>query len=248
MSPYEADLAFIHDEGFTQLAESGAGLALELLAGTPAGPVFEVGCGGGVTAARLLAAGRPVVGIDISAAQVDLARRRAPAAELSAASYVDAELPDGLAAVVAFGEIFNYAFDERAGPGALAGFAVRAFAALMPGGLMLFDCAGPGRVPGGGPARSFEQGESWAVLHESRETVSPPEVRREITSFRLIDGGWRRSAESHPLQLHEPASVLAALGRAGFETEVRESYAERLSFPGLQVFIGRKPGPLDGPS
>jgi SAM-dependent methyltransferase len=246
MSPYEADLTFIHDEGFTQLAEGGADLALELLAETPAGPVFEIGCGGGVAAARLLDAGRPVFGIDISAAQVDLARHRAPAAELSTASYVDAKLPDGLAAVVAFGEVFNYAFDDRAGLEALAGFAVRAFAALRPGGLMLFDCAGPGRVPGGGPARSFEQGESWAVLHESQEAHSPAEVRREITTFRL-DGNWRRSAESHRLRLHEPASVLAALGRAGFETEVRAGYDGRLSFPGLTVFIARRPASDRGP-
>jgi len=241
MGAYGADLTLIHDEGFTRLAESGAAAALELLAAGPAGPVFEVGCGGGVSAARLLDAGRAVFGADISPAQVDLARRRAPAAELTTASFVDAKLPRGLAAVVAFGEIFNYAFDERGGLEALTEFSVRAFEALEPDGLMLFDSAGPGRVPGGGPARSFEQGLSWAVLHESRETRSPPEVRREITTFRLLDGSWRRGAESHRLHLYEPAEVLAALGRAGFEANARESYDGQLSLPGLGVFVARKP-------
>lgn len=63
---YRGDLSFVHDAGFTELARLGASAALRLLEEAPAGPVFEVGCGGGVTAARILAAGRDVVGVDLS--------------------------------------------------------------------------------------------------------------------------------------------------------------------------------------
>ena len=79
MVAYDTDLAFVHDAGFLGLAESGAELALELLAECPDGPVLELGCGSGATAAQLLGAGREVSGWDISAGMIEIARRRAAA-------------------------------------------------------------------------------------------------------------------------------------------------------------------------
>ena len=37
----------------------------------------------------------------------------------------------------------------------------RAFGALAPGGPLLFDVAGPGRVPGSGTVKFFAEGDGW---------------------------------------------------------------------------------------
>ena len=241
---YRGDLSFVHDAGFSELARLGASAALRLLEEAPAGPVFEVGCGGGVTAARILAAGRDVVGVDLSPAQIDLARRRVPAGEFSVASYIDAELPPAPAAILAFGEIFNYSSDGRSGLGALAEFAARAFSALPGGGFLLFDSAGPGRAPEGA-TRGFAEGPDWAILYESSERQSPPELVREITTFRRYDGIWRREHETHRLHLYEPRAVSSALEEVGFRVEVRPGYGESRFAPSLDVFVAHRPG---GPS
>ncbi len=94
-----------------------------------------------------------MIGFDISADQIALARERAPEASFEAASFVDAELPQGALAVVAIGEVLNYAFDHRNDAGRLRELLARAHEALLPGGLLLFDLAAPGRVPGASAPR-----------------------------------------------------------------------------------------------
>jgi len=44
-------------------------------------PIFELGCGGGRDSAVLVAAGHPVVGVDLSAKAIANARQRVPSAE-----------------------------------------------------------------------------------------------------------------------------------------------------------------------
>jgi len=236
---YDTDLAFVHDAGFLGLAESGAELALELLAECPDGPVLELGCGSGATAAQLLGAGREVSGWDISAGMIEIARRRAPGADFRLRSYTDTRPPEGLAMVLAIGEIFNYAFDERSGFAALSEFIGAAYDALEPGGAFLFDSAGPGRGGADGAMRDFREGEDWAILFAASEAAEPPSLTREITTFRRRYGEWRRRHETHLLHLYPSAEVRAALERVGFEIEVRPGYnGER--FPGLDVFVARR--------
>ena len=174
---YETDLAFIHDAGFTQLAESAATLALEILDGGPLGPVLELGCGGGVTARRLADAGHEVHGIDISEQQVALARGRVPTGHFQTGPLLDAQTPPGCIAVLAIGEVLNYAFDPRADDSGLPGLFARLAAGLVPGGLLLFDSAGPGRAPGG-TVRNFAQGDDWSILHEANASVRCRELLR----------------------------------------------------------------------
>ncbi|MBZ4318490.1 class I SAM-dependent methyltransferase [Streptomyces huiliensis] len=82
------DEAFPHKEG--QLA-SGAWLAESLPAGSR---ILDVGCGTGLPTARQLAeAGHRVVGVDLSAGMLDLARGHVPGAEFHQADLAD--LKDG---------------------------------------------------------------------------------------------------------------------------------------------------------
>lgn len=71
--------------------------------------VLELGCGAGVPSTKELARRFRVVGVDISAAQVELARRNVPDAEFIQADVVEVEFPDasfdGVAALYAISHV-----------------------------------------------------------------------------------------------------------------------------------------------
>src|SRR5947209_5688592 len=167
---YREDLAYIHDVGFGGFARQSAPGLLGLLrgAGVAGGLVVDLGCGSGLWARELVGAGYAVLGIDLSAAMLAIARARVPGAEFRQGSFLDADLPR-CDAVTAVGEIFNYLFDDANGRGALARFFGRVHRALRPGGVFVFDVAGPGRGGGRGPRQKNWQGEDWAILLETEE-------------------------------------------------------------------------------
>src|SRR5205085_2806645 len=106
--------------------------------GLDRGVVVELGCGSGILAAEIVAAGYDAVGFDQSPAMLALARKRAPHARFRRQSFVTTELP-ACVAVIAIGEIFNYLFDRGNTDPALAKLMRRVYDALCPGGLFLFD-------------------------------------------------------------------------------------------------------------
>jgi SAM-dependent methyltransferase len=76
--------------------------------------VLELGCGAGVPMTRALAAGRHVTAVDISAAQVALARRNVPAATFLQADMTSLEFPPAsFDAVVAFYSLTHVPRDEQ---------------------------------------------------------------------------------------------------------------------------------------
>ena len=234
---YGTDLAHIHDAGFGDFArEAGAGIVAMLAeAGIEDGLVVDLGCGTGILAERLLAAGYDVLGVDISADALAIARRRAPAArfvEASAFGFV----PPRCAAVTAVGEVLGYAADERSGRDALVALFDRVHAAMAPGGLFVFDLAAPGREPA--PRRAWREGPGWLVCNEAEELPERGELRRRIVTFREAGGGWRRDDELHVLRLHPAERVLADLAAAGFEADALGSYlpADDAVPPGVVVY------------
>src|SRR5439155_12912342 len=75
--PYDQDLAYIHDAGFTDLARNAAAVVLKLLRNHKLqnGLIVDLGCGSGVLAERLTRAGYNVLGVDISESMLKLARK-----------------------------------------------------------------------------------------------------------------------------------------------------------------------------
>jgi SAM-dependent methyltransferase len=222
---YSEDLAYIHDAGFGAFARQAAPAVLRLLRarGIRNGLVVDVGCGSGIFAARLLQEGYGVLGIDVSASMVALARRRAPAGRFVRQSFLRARLPR-CRAITALGECVSYAFDGRHSFRALAAFFVRAHAALVPGGLLVFDLLEPGSRP---PRRTWRAGKDWAVL--ANVTERRGWLTREISVFRACPRGYRRSEETHRLRLFRAPRVVEALERAGFEAEITTGFG-RLRF------------------
>jgi len=241
MSAYGTDLAYIHDSGFTQLAEAAADLLLAEIGERRDGPVVELGCGGGVTAAKLIEAGHEVIGYDLSPEQIEIACGRAPEGRFEVGSFVDAELPGGALAIALIGEVLNYAFDFRNDAGRLRELIGRAHEALLPGGLLLFDLAAPGRVPDPQPPATHLEGEDWAITFAAQEIKAPPMLIRSMTTVRRTPEGLRTDEEKHHLLLYRREDVEAVLGEAGFEVEVRDGYAPGLVYPGLPVYLARKP-------
>jgi SAM-dependent methyltransferase len=227
VSGYGPDLARVHAAGFTFVAEAAARELLGRL--DPGSRVLELGCGDGTTAARLVAAGHTVVGIDSSAAMIELARARVPEADLRVGSFVDAEIPGQFDAAIAIGEVLGYLLDERA---ELDGVLRRLRRALPPGGLLVFDLAGPGRA---GPP-NFAEGDGWLVTTRAREDGDL--LTRAIATFRRErDGRWRRTDETHRLRLHDPDAVIERLRRHGFAAHTLPGYAGERLPSGWTVFV-----------
>jgi SAM-dependent methyltransferase len=242
VNEYDEDLAHVHDAGFADLAQAAANrVVAELRArGIVDGLVVDVGCGSGVTARRLILAGYDVLGLDASRSMLALARGRAPRATFRRESFLDAQLPPGCAAVTAIGEVLNYHVAAGAEED-LGDFFARAHSALRPGGLLVTDVAGPGRVPGGGPSRLWAEGDDWAVLVEASERRRARELTRRIITFRRAAGRWRRTETEHHQRLYPATEIATLLRQAGFRARILRGYTGEPFAPGHRGLIGVRP-------
>lgn len=237
-APYRDDLAHIHDAGFGDFARNAAPVLLGALRerGIRGGRVVDLGCGGGIVAEAVAAAGYRVLGIDLSAAAIDLARRRVPEGEFRVGSLLSEPLP-GCVAVAAIGECVNYLFDPGHSEQAVAALFRRVHDALAPGGVLLFDAAGPGRAPGGKALKNWTEGEDWAVLYSAEEDPKRRLLIRRITTFRRIGEHYRRDQEVHRLGLLPPGELTSHLRAAGFSVRLLAGYGELPFPPGLTGFL-----------
>jgi SAM-dependent methyltransferase len=233
---YGAAQARIHDERFGNLAREAAELVRERLAaaGLDRGTVVDLGCGSGIYAAAMTAAGYEVVGCDLSPDMVELARANAPDATITIGSVHDADLPPAVA-VTAMGEVLNYATDARAGFDAIAQLTRRVHDALAPGGVFVFDIATHGR----GTYERFHRSDDWALGMHSREKGDA--LERDISIFtRTGDGSYQRFDELHVLRLYDARAVAQLLETTGFAVEVRDRYESPANFPGWSVFVSAR--------
>lgn len=237
---YGADLAHVHDEGFDFLVRAAGPFLLGRLraAGIDEGLVVDLGCGGGIWAAELLAAGYDVLGVDVSATGLEIARKRAPRARFVHGSIHEVELPHCVA-VTAIGEVVDYE-----GPPTLAPLLARIHDALAPGGLLAFDVAAPGREPAG-VRRARHEGDGWAIAFENAEDRERCTLTRTIE----VERAGRRTHEVHRLRLYEPAEVVGWLEQTGFAVERREAYGvDAPCVPGLHVYLATRAPAKRGPA
>lgn len=242
MAGYGDDLAWIHETGFATLARNGATAAVALLrrAGITDGLVVELGCGGGTSAEVMTGAGYDVWGIDLSPAMVRLARDRVPSGRFVVGSLYDAEFPRCVA-VAAIGEVLNYAFTPQRGRRTHARLFERVYDAILPGGLFVFDIAGPGRAPQNEPVQRHVSGPDWTVLTETKESADGKWLERRIVSFRRTGRLYRRNEEVHRIRLHRAAELATPLRGCGFRVAVPRGYDGVPFAPGHRVLVARRP-------
>lgn len=240
MDAYQADLAYIHDVGYGDFARAAAPGVLDLLRrhGVPNGLVVDLGCGSGIWAKELCAAGYRVLGIDLSRAMVAIARRRVPKAEFRVGSFLDATLPP-CDAVTSLGECLNYLFDPNNGLAALRRLFRRVHASLRSGGLFVFDVAEPGR--GNAPLTSHRTGSDWACLTDRSEDQRSRRITRRITAFRRVGKLYHRHEETHHLQLYVGSDLARSLREAGFRARIVRRYGRYPLPKGMVGLVARKP-------
>jgi SAM-dependent methyltransferase len=238
---YQEDLAYIHNAGFTQMAEAAGPVLIDALrrSGHESGLVFDLGCGGGILSRALVDAGYDVRGVDISPAMVAIARKRAPGARFEVGSILAARLTECVG-VAAIGECLNYLFDAGHSLPAIDKLFRRIHDALMPGGILLFDVAEPGRVGGNGPRLRFVEGTGWAVLVASEEDRDSQILTRRITTFRKVGTLYRRGQETHRLRLIPRDKIKTSLRAVGFRVRVLSGYGALRFTKGLAGFLARK--------
>lgn len=158
--------------------------------------------------------------------------------EFTAESFVSFKTPP-CQAVTALGEVLNYRFDRRNGAAALVRLFKRVYAALQPGGLFLFDVAEP-ELSRNRP-RCFWEGDDWATLVEYDNDTTKQQLTREIVTFRKVGRLYRRSEETHRLQLYWGADVARMLREVGFRVRLVRGYGSYRLGESLAGFIARKP-------
>ncbi len=239
MPAYREDLAYVHDAGFLGLAENAAPVLSEALrhGGLESGLVVDLCCGSGPLSRRLSDAGYDVLGLDISGAMIDMARERVPQGRFVEGAILSQELPPCVA-VAAVGECFNYLFDEGNTEEGLRDLLGRIHAALLPGGVLIFDVAGPGRAPA--RPQTHAEGDDWAVLATAEEDGESGILTRRITTFRKVGELYRRDEEVHHLRLIRRDATAVQLRDLGFLVRVLDGYGE-MRFPqGLTGFLAQK--------
>lgn len=237
---YREDLAYIHDVGFrTYTLQALPGiLAILKQQGLQEGLIVDLGCGSGLSAEAFVRAGYRVLGIDLSAAMIDIARTRVPEAEFRVESLFRVEIPE-CSAVVSIGECFNYLFDPHSQD--LIQVFQRIYHALASGGLFIFDIAEPAQVPSLSPIKSFTEGEDWIVLVEKKEDPQQQILTRRIITFRQVGDQYRRDDEVHCQQLYAAEDIVAMLQQVGFQVEVGHRYGAFALPDAHAVLLAQKP-------
>ena len=238
---YDTDLAFVHDVGFGTFARDSAPGILNVLvrSGITEGRIVDLGCGSGIWAKELVNSGYDVVGVDISPAMIEIARRRVPEATFQVKSFLQLRLP-ACRAVTALGEVFNYLFDKNNSLDSLRRLFRKVFEAIAPQGIFIFDVAEPNRCKGF--RQAFTEGVGWTCLVEYESDTEKELLTRRIITFRKTGGAYRRHEETHRQQLYRGTALAHILRGVGFRVRLVRGYGEYALPDHVVGIIARKPG------
>lgn len=219
---YHNDLSHIHDQDHGALAKAAYRVVQELSL-QPGNVVVDLGCGSGILLELLDQKGLELYGTDISHAMIQLARKRVPQAQFELQSLYDYSIPKAHL-ITAIGECFNYLIARDSQRNSLLSVFEKIHHALVPKGYFLFDVAEHGLAgPQGQYARIIEK-EDYMLFLEVKEKPETGLLSRDIWIFKKEGSLYKRSKETHWLQLYAGREVKQQLTQIGFKVQVLDHY------------------------
>jgi SAM-dependent methyltransferase len=182
--------------------------------GLSGGRLLDVGCGTGKSFLPMLRRGYEVVGVDISPAMVDEARRAADgAADVLVADVRDLPVLGSFDLVTALDDALNYLLTDEELGAALHGIARN----LRPGGMLVFDLNTLATYRGFfAQDAAFDVDGAFMCWRGEGDPDSEPGCMSTSTVevFATDDGECWRRVRSHHVQRHHPPDLVARLLRA----------------------------------
>lgn len=206
----------------------------------------ECACGTGSLTVRFAKAGLNVTGVDLSASMLRRAEEKARKWGVEAAfvrqDMKKLELPRRVGAIMATCDGVNYLTT----PQDVKAFFSAAYAQLLPGGVLCFDCSSRHKLEGiMGDAFFGEERDGLAILWQNTLNRESHVLTMDVTFFvRENDGRYRRFREQHHQRAHDEHEITAWLNEAGF-TDIRAYGEMRMDAPkedDIRIhYIARKP-------
>ena len=193
-------------------------LALLARAGARPQRLCDCACGTGAMSVRFARRGIRVTGVDLSGTMLELAQAKARLNGVQV-MFVRQDmrtlaLPRPVEALVCACDGVNYLLDDES----LEAFFAHARAALKPGGVLAFDISSAYKLEKVlGDGFFGEERDDVAYLWSNRFDAETATITMDLTFFvREPDDRYRRFGEVHVQKAHEPAHLVALLGKNGF--------------------------------
>jgi predicted TPR repeat methyltransferase len=184
--------------------------------------LLDLGCGTGTLLVEMRARHPSwrLMGVDASAAMLAEAKRkpRADTIDWMHAAFEDVRGSGGFDVVGCFFDALNHLLPD----GALAKALAAASAALVPGGLLIFDLNNQRGCEEGSLTRSSVSFRTWGA---SSHTVFDPRTRVETTRFKVRLQAGAPVETVLRRRCFTPEEVAAALDTAGFVIELEEAWS-----------------------
>lgn len=182
----------------------------------------ECACGTGSLTVRLAQSGIQMVGVDVSRSMLRRAEEKARKWGVETAFVCQdmkrLQLPRRVGAVLATCDGVNYLTRSED----VQAFFAAAFAALLPGGKLCFDCSSRHKLENVmGDAFFGEERDGVATLWQNRLNRQTHVLTMDVTFFvREEDGRYRRFREEHRQRAHSENEICEWLSKAGFTDTV----------------------------
>ena len=238
---YQTDLAFVHNRDFSQIAiDAGHFLIKELKKeGIEDGLIVDLGCGTGIFQKTITEHHFDALGIDYSAANIELAKPNAPKADFQVASFLEIDLPKAQA-FTSIGEVFNYQFDDKNNIETLKTLFQNVYDQLLPNGIFMFDVLEPSSIDETLMQKSIIEKEDYTIFLTKEGNPAQNILTRDIVLFRKIGDLYRKSHEIHEVYLLEPTEIKTILERIGFTVEMISGYGDFKFRKGLFGIVAKK--------
>lgn len=219
---YGKDLARIHDEGFKAFSDHAFRQIARTVNLSHPMTIIDLGCGSGELLKKFAGTNHTLIGVDVSAEMIRLAKASIPEAELITGSIYEVAFKS-CHLITAVGEVLNYRISDASNLDRFPLFFQNLYAGLLPGGVFLFDVMLETETEDR-TYQTFHDAKDWTVLMSSVEDRANKQVKREIITFKKKGNGYQKSKEYHCLELYSKKQLASLLTDVGFEVRFSDHY------------------------